>query len=1294
MAFSIHYSLSERSQMASIWCIKSSFLRYCHYNLLLQLITKFIIMKLIALHGNSSNSSITRLQMENLGLSGPEYDVIYIDGPISVNKPHADIEGLVPGPWYSWFPKNTDAGELGSRITLDILLSAIQHVLTAMENEAPFNSIFGFSEGAWIASLLCGLTRNEVLRSSLLERTGGILPAVLHNGIPFRSAIIACAALPVPLSHLRSELGLGASPIPIHGPEFQSLHLIGRKDEYRYWSEDLALAMNSVGTNVYYLNGGHEVSPYEPDNTEIHSLVRRCLYGETISVLPNLEWRKSSDLSSYTIPDNAQIQTIKIETNDFPATIMEMLADQSATAPLFREARQQESSLFTTYGQVLSFCQAGGEGDLRRLGVQPGEVVAYLAPPGGNATAALMFLSIASQACAAPLDPKMSEGDAFTALNQYGATHIVMFEGVFAPGVEAAFERYTYSRKAKFHRAIYDQGNSPGLFKYLKSIDGFQNQPILTNSPDSYCLLLRTSGTTSVPKVVPLRQQDIVWNGVILADSIGITANDVTYSVMPLHHIGGISASILCSIAVGASITCDSLYIPEKMVEALVNSNPRPTWYSAVPTIHNATVRHLLSNPEISFDYKGLWLGHNLRMIRSGADTLKESDRHILEVTYGCEVISTYSMSEQMPICQPPKSNGGWEQKPGSVGVPVATSMAVVDQITLRPLPLGLNGEVAIYGPTVFTGYLDNPSSNQQSHFLMKSPHSGQLQRWFLTGDLGEVDSDGMLTLRGRIKELIKKGGEQVSPVEVENLLIQHEWIREAVCFSAPSNTYGEEVGCALVLESSHVSRVNLEEVIREMKTWLKKMSLSSYKFPTLWKLVSSEELPRTSSKKYIRKGLSDLLGVASQDIKLPSPLSTTIGVRKPRVDWSTLRGFQFLLSCYVMFMHIGSDVSFGAVANLRQFPWHVHSFFALIGFSLAVSMPSLIASKITFIKARVSRMYPLYAVAVIIGVIHLLVNCRPSTFSPDFHWVAQIGDIGRTFCEGTPILQVSWVGNLLLTLGIYLTGLQATPLWMASWFPGFYLWFMSMYFQCIAIFPSLYNSLYQRRGRTRSLLLLTGASLGINLLVLLVFWFGYVIETKGNTGTDNTVILSFYMFAPFWIVYFVAGICAAFLYDSIRPVERFRGSIWGYIADAITMIIIVVSIAHISQGQFSHGGPFFMRPEPANTFSDPALVNRIWDNIYARLFAPITLIWIFTLGTGQGLTARILKSKIVSETLAPTAYGCFLFHQIVGQWYYAITRGEWWNWWSYRKDFYWFSPQPCPVEWYEFFYRSHLGSF
>merc|ERR1712070_729864 len=163
---------------------------------------------------------------------------------------------------------------------------------------------------------------------------------------------------------------------------------------------------------------------------------------------------------------------------------------------------------------------------------------------------------------------------------------------------------------------------------------------------------------------------------------------------------------------------------------------------------------------------------------------------------------------------------------------------------------------------------------------------------------------------------------------------------------------------------------------------------------------------------------------------------------------------------------------------------------------------------------------------------------------------------------------------------------------------------------------------------------------------------------------------------------------CHSFLYDAYRPVERANRYIWGIIADSCTMIMLIWSFFIVTQGNIDNiEESFYLRPSEANSqIVDAASVNRIWDNICGRLFAPLTTLWIFSLSTGKGITSRFLRSKFLVENIAPHSYNCFLFHQMVAQWYFAATRnGRWWNWWNYRKNMYWFSPKPCPVEWYEY---------
>ena len=484
-----------------------------------------------------------------------------------------------------------------------------------------------------------------------------------------------------------------------------------------------------------------------------------------------------------------------------------------------------------------------------------------------------------AQTATAPLAPDSQESDAVYFLEQVNAKHLILFEGFESPGLEAAFERYAATGKAVLHRATIRDGGKPGMFDYTQTgerkldenwVPSLRGLNLLQNPASGIGLLLGTSGTTSKPKVVPILQSSLVQNGYIIASTLGLFESDTCYSIMPLFHIGGISASILCSITAGCSICCDNqAYNPESMIDALAISNPRPTWYSAVPTIHNATVSHIrymANNSEKLKSYgvqeDGTWTnGHSLRMIRSGAAALLQTDAINLSTTYGgIPVIPTYSMSEQMPISQPPVGKIDMlTDKPGSVGVPVATSLAVVDSSTLKPLPFGEAGEIAISGQTVISNYSNNQDADRKAFFELTLPlHRSCVAargRFFLTGDVGALDKEGFLTLRGRNKELIKKGGEQISPFAIEEILLLHPWIEITLCFAVPSQIYGEETGAAMVLSPNAPTGVTTDEVVKEMRGLLQKNDVSPFKWPTKWKIVQSDDLPKTKTKKYIRVG-------------------------------------------------------------------------------------------------------------------------------------------------------------------------------------------------------------------------------------------------------------------------------------------------------------------------------------------------------------------------------------------------------------------------------------------------------
>jgi len=358
--------------------------------------------------------------------------------------------------------------------------------------------------------------------------------------------------------------------------------------------------------------------------------------------------------------------------------------------------------------------------------------------------------------------------------------------------------------------------------------------------------------------------------------------------------------------------------------------------------------------------------------------------------------------------------------------------------------------------------------------------------------------------------------------------------------------------------------------------------------------------------------------------------------------------------------------------------------------------------------------MYPMYLVALFFGLINLLIVCRPSTFSTDFHWDGQPtdmyledGSLAPLFCEGTPATKTSYWGSLVLTILTYLSGLAVTPFWPLNWWMGFYLWFSSMYYCCLACFPVMYNYFYNKCRKNIPLLLGWIISLlVINAAIITAAWliskdyqgYGHYDEEGHSMPVDeytdgspqNIGVLSFYLLGPFWQLYFVVGIAAAFLYDAHRPAESHGARKWGWLADFITLFMLGMSVAIILQGTTPYGeepDEKYMRPSAADEYTDSAVSNRLWDNLVGRIMAPLTTLWVYSISTGEGFTAAALRAQVL-QNLAPNAYNCFLFHQTIGQWYYAATRnGIMWNWWRFRKGFYWFSPGPCPVEWYEYFY-------
>ena len=194
----------------------------------------------------------------------------------------------------------------------------------------------------------------------------------------------------------------------------------------------------------------------------------------------------------------------------------------------------------------------------------------------------------------------------------------------------------------------------------------------------------------------------------------------------------------------------------------------------------------------------------------------------------------------------------------------------------------------------------------------------------------------------------------------MEEVICYHPWIKTSLCVSFPSKVYGEEVGCALVLsiEAPIDVKADTKTVIKTMRSWLKQRQLAPYKWPTKWTIIEDHELPRTATKKLVRVNTAKKLGFL--DVEGESEVEVAKNQTKAAIDWDVITGFRFCLACYVMFMHIGSNASWSTLNNLRGWPWHVHCFFTLGGFSMASPMNPKIQKKFSYFKSRIAHMYPL----------------------------------------------------------------------------------------------------------------------------------------------------------------------------------------------------------------------------------------------------------------------------------------------------------------------------------------------
>ena len=460
---------------------------------------------------------------------------------------------------------------------------------------------------------------------------------------------------------------------------------------------------------------------------------------------------------------------------------------------------------------------------LRSLGIHRSDRVAVVLPNGPEAAVAI--IAVATAAICVPLNPSFAADE----WHRYFAT-LRVAALVTRPDIGSASRHVAHALGIPVIDLSPRSSGGTGAFDLLGSGTRrmVSNESAAGAENDAFILL--TSGTTLRPKLVPLTHASICQSAYNAGSILGLGSRDRLLNVLPLFHAHGLISGLLTALAAGSTVVCTPGFDADRFFSWLTEF--RPTWYTAVPTIHRA----LLSAAD---RYKDSLRRCSLRLIRSASATLPRDVLGQLESVFGVPVVETYGMTEAASQIA---ANPLRRRKPGSVGRSAGAEIAIMNPEGRR-LSAGVHGEIVLRGPTITRGY-DADIDATEAAFR---------HGWFRTGDLGYLDRDGYLFIVARIREIIKRGGQQVAPAEVEEVLLSHPAVAEAAAFSVPHTRLGEDVAVAVVLHRGvKVSAHKLRTFARER--------LADYKVPGLIRIVP--EIPKSPAGKINRGALATALSI------------------------------------------------------------------------------------------------------------------------------------------------------------------------------------------------------------------------------------------------------------------------------------------------------------------------------------------------------------------------------------------------------------------------------------------------
>ena len=504
------------------------------------------------------------------------------------------------------------------------------------------------------------------------------------------------------------------------------------------------------------------------------------------------------------------------------STLSEMIALQPCEAV----AMTAPAGMAFTYGGLHQLILRTGA-TLNTLGIGRGDRVAIVLPNCPEMACA--FVAVASNCTAAPLNTAYRADEFAFYLGDLNAKALIVAQGSDSPALAVA---------ASLGITVLELQPLPGQGAGNFSLSARNVVPAaapvragLAHADDT-ALILHTSGTTSRPKIVPLSHRNVCASARNISSTLRLTAADRELHIMPLFHIHGLIAGVLAPMAVGSQIFCTPGFNALRFFGWMKEC--RPTWFTAVPTMHQTILARAPGNLD-------LIQANPLRFIRSSSSSMPPQVIAEIEQVFNTPLIESYGMTEaahQMASSPLPPAR----RLPGSVGIAAGPEIAIMGDGGVL-LDAGQTGEIVIRGENVTAGYENNPVANAEAF----------VNGWFRTGDQGVLDAEGYLTLTGRLKEIINRGGEKVSPREVDEVLMDHPAVAQVVTFAMPHAKLGEEVAAAVVLRDGQ----QLTE--RELRDFAA-ARLADFKVPK--KILFLAEIPKGATGKLQRIGLAAKLGL------------------------------------------------------------------------------------------------------------------------------------------------------------------------------------------------------------------------------------------------------------------------------------------------------------------------------------------------------------------------------------------------------------------------------------------------